>query len=100
VSCRGGDSRQVLKEKLEALCGNLQLLSGAKMAERVDRRRMHGCAAARIEIEHEVDSGLMAPKTLVDDGGWLCGTNLGAAAIARNLRKLLSLEQAVWTRGP
>jgi len=38
---------------------------------------MHGCAAARIEIEHEADSGLMAPKTLVDDGGWLCGTNLG-----------------------
>ena len=40
------------------------------------------------EIEHEADSGLMAPKTLVDDGGWLCGTSLGAAAIARNLRKL------------
>lgn len=35
--------------------------------------------------------------TLVDDGGWLCGTSLGAAAIARNLRKLLSLEQAAWT---
>jgi hypothetical protein len=48
---------------------------------------MHGCAAARIEIEHEADSDRMAPKTLVDNGGWLCGTNLGAAAIATKSSK-------------
>jgi hypothetical protein len=26
-----------------------------------------------LKLSMKADSGLMAPKTLVDDGGWLCG---------------------------
>ena len=54
-----------------------------------------------LKLSMKADSGLMAPKRWLTMEAGFAVKSLGTTAIARNLRrKLLSLEQAAWTRGP